>query len=103
MASPTPMVPISGDSMTVIAIPVPRNARASMLADSQPAVPPPTMTMERILRSLAASPLEAIVRCEIPVIRKVTCQGLPGGAGSVLGTALIVSLGARRMPWKDPA
>src|ERR1700691_4112564 len=45
VASPTPTLPISGDSMTVMAHPVPGKARANMLAAIQPAVPPPTMAM----------------------------------------------------------
>jgi hypothetical protein len=57
VASPTPTVPISGDSMTVMAQPVPGSARASMLAAIQPAVPPPTMAMRLIrLLSLCAYP-----------------------------------------------
>src|ERR1700722_9345608 len=44
-APPTPTLPISGDSMTVMAQPVPGKARASMPAAIQPAVPPPTMAM----------------------------------------------------------
>jgi hypothetical protein len=45
VASPTPTVPISGDSMTVMAHPVPGKARANMPAAIQPAVPPPTMAI----------------------------------------------------------
>src|SRR5271154_3358114 len=52
VASPTPMMPISGDSTTVIAVRVPGRARASMLAAIHPEVPPPTMAMRR-MRSVA--------------------------------------------------
>jgi hypothetical protein len=45
VASPTPTVPISGDSTTLMAHPVPGMARAKMLAAIQPAVPPPTMAI----------------------------------------------------------
>ena len=45
VASPTPTVPMSGDSITVMRVPVPGRARDNMLAASQPAVPPPTMAM----------------------------------------------------------
>jgi len=38
-------VPISGDSISVMAVPVPGSERASMLAATQPAVPPPTIAM----------------------------------------------------------
>ena len=48
VASPTPTVPMSGDSITAIAVPVPGRARARMLAAIQPAVPPPTMAMRWI-------------------------------------------------------
>src|SRR6202030_890792 len=48
VASPTPTVPISGDSMTVMTLPVPGRARAKMLAANQPAVPPPTIAMRLI-------------------------------------------------------
>ncbi len=45
VASPTPTVPMSGDSTTVMRVRVPGRARDNMLAASQPAVPPPTMAM----------------------------------------------------------
>src|SRR5687767_11892565 len=45
VASPTPTVPMSSDSMSVIAQPLPLSACASAAAAIQPAVPPPTMTM----------------------------------------------------------
>src|ERR1700676_1933345 len=48
VASPTPTVPMSGDSITVITVRVPGRARAKMLAAIQPAVPPPTMAMRLI-------------------------------------------------------
>src|SRR5882672_4806649 len=48
VASPTPTVPMSGDSMTVMKVPVPGRARAKMLAAIQPAVPPPTIAMRLI-------------------------------------------------------
>src|SRR5580704_3073931 len=48
VASPTPTVPMSGDSITVMTVPVPGRARDNMLAASHPAVPPPTMAMLRI-------------------------------------------------------
>ena len=53
VASPTPMVPMSGDSMTVMTMPVPGRARDNMLAASHPAVPPPTMAMRWIAMSHA--------------------------------------------------
>src|SRR5882672_1010333 len=47
VASPTPTVPMSGDSMTRIA-PKPRPMRRARIAAAiQPAVPPPTMAMSR--------------------------------------------------------
>src|SRR5882672_2847592 len=47
VASPTPIVPMSGDSMTRIA-PKPRPTRRARIAAAiQPAVPPPTMAMSR--------------------------------------------------------
>ncbi len=46
VASPTPMVPMSGDSITVM--PRPGIDRASMLAATQPAVPPPRMAIDRM-------------------------------------------------------
>ncbi len=48
VASPTPTVPISVDSINVIVQPDPGNARANMLAAIQPAVPPPTIAILRI-------------------------------------------------------
>ena len=57
VASPTPTVPMSGDSITVMAVPVPGSARASMLAAIQPAVPPPTIAMRLICRLSAIVPL----------------------------------------------
>src|SRR5882757_1453531 len=48
VASPTPTVPMSGDSMTVMTAPVPGSARANILAAIQPAVPPPTIAMRFI-------------------------------------------------------
>src|SRR5258708_2647595 len=58
VSSPTPTVPISGDSMTVMTVAVPGRARAKMLAAIQPAVPPPTIAMRLIcLVSLIAQAL----------------------------------------------
>src|ERR1700690_3754094 len=63
VASPTPTVPISGDSMTVMTVPVPGKARARMIAAIQPAVPPPTITMRLIrLLSVIATPIRTIER-----------------------------------------
>jgi hypothetical protein len=55
VASPTPIVPISGDSMTVMTVRVPGRARARMLAASQPAVPPPTIAILRMRESPPAA------------------------------------------------
>src|ERR1700730_9581478 len=54
VASPTPTVPMSGDSMTVMMQPVPGSDRAKMLAAIQPAVPPPTIAM-RLIRLLSVT------------------------------------------------
>src|SRR6185503_18165165 len=45
VASPTPIVPISGDSITVIRAGLFFSTRASNAAAIQPAVPPPTIAM----------------------------------------------------------
>ena len=66
VASPTPIVPMSGDSMTVMAQPKPGRARARMAAAIQPAVPPPTMAMRLSRRSPPAS--EARSACRMSVI-----------------------------------
>src|SRR5438067_3818702 len=46
VASPTPTVPISSDSTSVIDARLPRK-RANVAAATQPAVPPPAMTISR--------------------------------------------------------
>ena len=56
VASPTPMVPMSGDSITVMTHCRSGSARARMLAAIQPAVPPPTMAM-RLMRLSAVTSL----------------------------------------------
>ena len=65
VASPTPTVPISGDSITLIEVPVPGRARARMLAAIQPAVPPPTIAMRLMCRVSV-----------IPPLRKASCATL---------------------------
>src|SRR6267154_930737 len=47
VASPTPMMPISGDSMTRMPTPPGMRRRPRMAAAIQPAVPPPTMAISR--------------------------------------------------------
>ena len=46
VASPTPTVPIASDSTSVIDARLPRK-RAKVAAATQPAVPPPAMTISR--------------------------------------------------------
>ncbi len=53
VASPTPTVPISSDSSSVMSSELP-NWLASAVAVIQPAVPPPRMTTERTRRAPAA-------------------------------------------------
>src|SRR5262245_50311128 len=57
VASPTPTVPISVDSISSI-VHVDPSTRASALAAIHPAVPPPTMAMRRMRRSLVASAMK---------------------------------------------
>src|SRR5271167_290071 len=80
VASPTPTVPMSGDSITVMMVPVPGSARANMLAAIQPAVPPPTIAM-RLICKLSAIPRNLDMRESHRTARRV-----PAGARTAAGT-----------------
>src|SRR5271167_2730852 len=80
VASPTPTVPMSGDSITVMIVPVPGSARANMLAAIQPAVPPPTIAM-RLICKLSAIPRNLDMRESHRTARRV-----PAGARTAAGT-----------------
>src|SRR5450432_2998973 len=85
VASPTPTIPISGDSITVMTVRVPGRARANMPAASQPAVPPPTIAMLVIRLSPAALEI-----CWVSDIRDQTLVST--GESERLGSAGIAAL-----------
>src|SRR6185312_15600488 len=78
VASPTPTIPISSDSTTVIDV-VPFSCnRQSAAAAIHPAVPPPTMTTSR-------TAISAIGRCSKPVLMNVCSVSWHCGGGLLHG------------------